>query len=82
MLAMIDAYQHGDIKKAQQLHIKMFPIMTGLFFITSPIPVKTAMNLLGLPGGAFRLPITKKKPPLYAVSWLITDSWTHKAYKG
>ena len=57
MLAMIDAYQHGDIKKAQQLHIKMFPIMTGLFFITSPIPVKTAMNLLGLPGGAFRLPM-------------------------
>ena len=57
MLAMIDAYQHGDVKKAQQLHIKMFPIMTGLFFITSPIPVKTAMNLLGLPGGAFRLPM-------------------------
>ena len=57
MLAMIDAYQHGDVKKAQQLHIKMFPIMTGLFFITSPIPVKTAMNLLGLSGGAFRLPM-------------------------
>ena len=57
MLAMIDAYQHGAVKKAQQLHIKMFPIMTGLFFITSPIPVKTAMNLLGLPGGAFRLPM-------------------------
>lgn len=33
--------------------------MKGMFFIASPIPVKTAVNLIGLPGGHFRLPIAE-----------------------
>ncbi len=59
MLAMIDAYEKGDVKKAFVLHMKTYPINKGLFFITSPIPVKTAVNLLGLPGGKFRLPMVE-----------------------
>ncbi len=59
MLAMIDAYEQGDTKKAFELHKKTYPINRGLFFITSPIPVKTAVNLLGLPGGKFRLPMVE-----------------------
>lgn len=59
MLAMIDAYEKGDVKKAFALHLKTYPINKGLFFITSPIPVKTAVNLLGLPGGKFRLPMVE-----------------------
>lgn len=59
MLAMIDAYEKGDVKKAFALHMKTYPINKGLFFITSPIPVKTAVNLLGLPGGKFRLPMVE-----------------------
>ncbi len=31
--------------------------MKGMFFTASPIPIKTAVNLIGQPGGAFRLPI-------------------------
>lgn len=57
MLAMVDAWDMGDTKKAFELHKKTYPINKGLFFITSPIPVKTAVNLLGLPGGKFRLPM-------------------------
>lgn len=57
MLAMVDAFEKGDVKKAFALHKKTYPINKGLFFITSPIPVKTAVNLLGLPGGKFRLPM-------------------------
>lgn len=57
MLAMVDAWYQGDAKKAFELHKKTYPINKGLFFITSPIPVKTAVNLLGLPGGHFRLPM-------------------------
>ena len=56
---MIDAYEKGDVKKAFALHMKTYPINKGLFFITSPIPVKTAVNLLGLPGGKFRLPMVE-----------------------
>lgn len=59
MLAMVDAYEKGDVKKAFELHKKTYPINKGLFFITSPIPVKTAVNLLGLPGGKFRLPMVE-----------------------
>lgn len=57
MLAMIDAFQKGDREKAFALHKKTYPINKGIFFITSPIPIKTAVNLLGLPGGHFRLPM-------------------------
>ncbi len=57
MLAMVDACQKGDLKTAFELHKKTYPINKGLFFIASPIPVKTALNLLGLPGGKFRLPM-------------------------
>lgn len=57
MLALVKAAQEGDYKKAFELHKKTYPINKGLFFITSPIPVKTAVNLLGLPGGKFRLPM-------------------------
>ena len=59
MLAMVDAWDKGDTKKAFELHKKTYPINKGLFFITSPIPVKTAVNLLGLPGGKFRLPMVE-----------------------
>jgi len=59
LLAMIDAFQAGDVKKAAALHLKMMPIMKGLFFITNPIPVKAASRLIGLPGGKFRLPMVE-----------------------
>ncbi|WP_299143716.1 4-hydroxy-tetrahydrodipicolinate synthase [uncultured Dialister sp.] len=59
LLAMVDAFEKGDLEKARALHIKMYPIMKGMFFIASPIPVKTAVNLIGQPGGHFRLPIVE-----------------------
>lgn len=44
LLAMVDAFEKGDLEKARALHIKMYPIMKGMFFIASPIPVKTAVS--------------------------------------
>ena len=46
-----------SVAAARRLHLKMYPIMKGMFFIASPIPVKTAVNLIGQPGGNFRLPM-------------------------
>ena len=54
---MIDAFEKGNLAAARRLHLKMYPIMKGMFFIASPIPVKTAVNLIGQPGGNFRLPM-------------------------
>ena len=54
---MIDAFEKGNLVAARRLHLKMYPIMKGMFFIASPIPVKTAVNLIGQPGRNFRLPM-------------------------
>lgn len=57
MQEMIQAFHAGDVKKAQQLHCHLLPIMQGMFFIANPIPVKEAVNMIGQPGGDFRLPL-------------------------
>lgn len=59
LLAMVEAFEKGDLALAQELHLKMYPIMKGMFFMASPIPVKTAVNLIGQPGGRFRLPMVE-----------------------
>lgn len=62
ILSMVDAFEKGNLAAAQKLHIKMYPIMKGVFFIASPIPIKTAVNLIGQPGGKFRLPMVDPNP--------------------
>ncbi|MGI6452035.1 MAG: 4-hydroxy-tetrahydrodipicolinate synthase [Syntrophomonadaceae bacterium] len=55
--AMIDAYFAGQVEKACQLHTKLFPIFKGMFIISNPVPIKEAMNLMGMKVGGFRLPL-------------------------
>jgi 4-hydroxy-tetrahydrodipicolinate synthase len=57
--AMVDAFKKGEVEKARQLHLKLFPVFKGLFVVTNPIPVKTALNLMGMQVGGFRLPLTE-----------------------
>ncbi|MBU2701943.1 4-hydroxy-tetrahydrodipicolinate synthase [Sporomusaceae bacterium BoRhaA] len=57
MKRMIEAFLAGDIKTAAKLHLALLPVFKGLFITTNPIPVKTAVNLLGLNAGPFRLPL-------------------------
>ncbi len=47
----------GDIKGARELQLRMLDIMDAMFFEVNPIPVKTAMNLLGFDLGELRLPM-------------------------
>ncbi len=49
----------GDFKKAKELHYKMFPLMKANFLESNPIPVKTAMVMMGKADENFRLPLTK-----------------------
>lgn len=56
--AMIQAFLAGDMKMAQQINLSLLPVFRSMFVVTNPIPVKTAVGLLGLPAGAFRLPLT------------------------
>lgn len=54
---MIDAFLAGNIVKANEIHLQLFPVYKALFCTTSPIPVKAAMNLLGHKVGSLRLPL-------------------------
>lgn len=54
---MIQAFLGGDSERAMALHHKLEPLHEAMFLETNPIPVKTAMNLMGMDVGGFRLPL-------------------------
>ncbi|HHT9138150.1 MAG TPA: 4-hydroxy-tetrahydrodipicolinate synthase [Candidatus Wunengus sp. YC60] len=47
----------GNFEAARKCHYKLFPLCKGMFIETNPIPVKTAMKLLGKINGEMRLPL-------------------------
>jgi len=55
--ALITAFNKGDLKKAQEINLKLVPLIRSLFIETNPVPVKTACELMGLCNGALRLPM-------------------------
>jgi len=54
---MIDAYDNGDVDRARRLHYELLPLYQGLFRNQGAVMSKAALDLLGLPGGAVRLPL-------------------------
>jgi 4-hydroxy-tetrahydrodipicolinate synthase len=60
---MIEAFSYGDTKKAQNLHYKLLPLVKAMFIETNPIPVKTAMGLIGLCEPELRLPLCAMSTP-------------------
>lgn len=57
MHEMCAAYFAGDTERARELQIKHIGLMNALFSDVNPIPVKEAMNMLGLNAGPCRLPL-------------------------
>lgn len=49
-------------EEAMDLHYELYPLMKAMFIETNPIPVKTAMGLLGLCSDELRLPLTQMTP--------------------
>lgn len=59
VMAMITAFNSGNIAEAQRLHYKLFPLCRDLLGLaTNPIPIKAAMQVLGRDTGEVRLPLT------------------------
>ncbi len=50
---------NNDFKKAGELQLKYLELINSLFCEVNPIPVKEAMNMLGMASGACRMPLTK-----------------------
>ncbi|WP_456327731.1 4-hydroxy-tetrahydrodipicolinate synthase [Archaeoglobus sp.] len=59
MKEMYLAFKEGNLKKAVELHYKLMPLFEVLFIDTNPIPVKKALELMGLPAGKPRLPLVE-----------------------
>ena len=62
MVRMVEAAEAGDFKTARRLHRELLPIMQVNFIESSPIPVKTAMAMMGLIEEVFRLPLVPPRP--------------------
>ncbi|NLM44259.1 MAG: 4-hydroxy-tetrahydrodipicolinate synthase [Clostridiales bacterium] len=58
MHEMVTSYLDGNVKRAMELQLKIKPLNDALFCEVNPIPVKTAMNILGYKVGPLRLPLT------------------------
>lgn len=56
---MVQAYQQGDVRRAVQLHIRLFPLFRVLFITTNPVPLKAALNMSGIKVGKPRLPLVE-----------------------
>ncbi|MCL2617491.1 MAG: 4-hydroxy-tetrahydrodipicolinate synthase [Defluviitaleaceae bacterium] len=54
---MVAKYHAGDTAAAAKMQIGAMGLVRALFCETNPIPVKTALNLMGMNMGAFRLPL-------------------------
>lgn len=58
MNEMINTFINGDVIKSQNIHLKLLNIFKKLFITTNPIPVKAALNMIGINVGGVRLPLT------------------------
>ncbi len=54
---MVMDYLNGDVDKAREAQIKYLDLINALFIEVNPIPVKEALNLMGMNVGGYRLPL-------------------------
>ena len=54
---MVMSYLEGDLEKARQMQLKSLPLVDALFSEVNPIPVKKALNLMGMQVGSLRSPL-------------------------
>ncbi|EIN5666158.1 4-hydroxy-tetrahydrodipicolinate synthase [Listeria monocytogenes] len=57
MQEMIQAFEHGEVQKAAQIHRELLPLMNGLFSVPNPAPTKYLLNQQGISVGPVRLPL-------------------------
>jgi 4-hydroxy-tetrahydrodipicolinate synthase len=55
--AMVRHARQGRWEEARALHARLYPLFRDLFIDTNPIPVKAAMEMLGLGEANYRLPL-------------------------
>ena len=64
---MVAKFMAGDVEEAKALQLKYFPLIQALFSEVNPIPVKKAMNLMGMDVGSLRMPLSEMEEGTSAV---------------
>jgi 4-hydroxy-tetrahydrodipicolinate synthase len=62
MADLVHAALSGHFERAQRIHLQIFPLLKMLFIETNPIPVKTALAMMGMIREEFRLPLCEMSP--------------------
>jgi 4-hydroxy-tetrahydrodipicolinate synthase len=62
MARMVELAEAGDFAGARRLHNELMPLMQVNFIESSPIPVKSAMAMMGLVEEVYRLPMVPPRP--------------------
>lgn len=62
MAQMIEAARSGGLVRAREIHFRLLPLMRANFIESNPVPVKTAMAMLGRCGGTLRAPLGPPTP--------------------
>jgi len=58
VMAMVEAFQSGRVDEARAWHARLFPLCRDMLALApNPIPIKTAMAVLGRGNGELRLPL-------------------------
>ncbi len=58
---MITNFKEGNTEKAIEINKKLGPVFEGIFINTNPIPVKAALNMIGINAGILRPPLLELK---------------------
>ena len=59
---MVAKFLAGDVKGSCEIQLKAIDLVEALFCEVNPIPVKAALNLMGMEVGPLRLPLTEMEP--------------------
>jgi len=63
MAELVNAFREGDAVRAREIHYQLMPLFDALFCETNPIPVKTALAMMGVIGPEIRLPLLPLSEP-------------------
>jgi len=57
MAMMVKNFMAGNLEESRKIHFSLFPLFKALFYETNPIPVKTALGMMGRITPELRLPL-------------------------
>ena len=59
---MVQKFLDGDVAGSREIQLRALPLIDALFCEVNPIPVKKAMQLMGVDCGPLRMPLTEISP--------------------